>query len=296
MRCERARRLGLRLAGYVPSMSDAGLFGPDSVTWRVNREGVLLLGGGAALILQLSHPLVAAGVAEHSNYRDEPWARLFRTLDMTTKIMFGPTALAEDTAKKLRHVHGLVRGETTEAAGRFPAGTKYDARTPELLMWVHATLVHVSLDVYRRYVGPLTIAEQQRYYDEQMLAAEKFGIPREKQPATFAEFNDYFDAMLAGDDTAVTSALLDVVDATLNPPLPKVARPLVEALNLATIGLLPAGLRAELKLPWGPTRKRLFDASRVVLSRALPVLPRLFRELPPARNAERRVRKLEAAA
>jgi uncharacterized protein (DUF2236 family) len=254
------------------------------------------MGGGVALILQLYHPLVAAGVAEHSNYREEPWARLYRTLDTTTKIMFGPTGLAEDTAKKLRHVHGLVRGETTEAAGRFPAGTKYDARTPELLMWVHATLVHVSLEVYRRYVGSLTIGEQQRYYEEQKLAAEKFGVPREKQPDTFADFNDYFDAMLAGDDTAVTASLLDVVDATLNPPLPKVARPLVEALNLATIGLLPPALREELHLPWGPTRRRLFDASRVVLSRSLPVLPRLFREFPPARSADRRVRRLQAAA
>ena len=277
-------------------MSDSGLFGPDSITWRVNREGVLLLGGGTALILQLSHPLVAAGVSEHSNYRDEPWARLYRTLDATTKIMFGPTALAEDTAKKVRHVHGLIRGETTESAGRFPAGTKYDARTPELLMWVHATLVRVSLDVYRRYVGPLTIAEQQGYYEEQMLTAEKFGVQRERQPQTFANFNDYFEGMLAGDDTAVTSALLDVVDATLNLPLPRVARPLVEALNLATIGLLPSSLREELHLPWSPTRKRLFDASRVVLSRSLPVLPRLFREFPPARSADRRVRKLEAAA
>jgi uncharacterized protein (DUF2236 family) len=277
-------------------MSDPGLFGPDSVTWRVNREGVLLLGGGTALILQLYHPLVAAGVAEHSNYRDEPWARLFRTLDTTTKIMFGPTGLAEDTAKKLRHVHGLIRGETTEAAGRFPKGTKYDARTPELLMWVHATLVHVSLDVYRRYVGPLSIEEQTRYYEEQMLLAEKFGIPREKQPQTFAEFNDYFDAMLAGDDTAVTAALRDVVDATLNPPLPRLARPLVEALNLATIGLLPATLRSDLELPWGPTRKRLFNASRAMLSRAIPILPSLLREFPPARSAARRVRALQEAA
>src|SRR5436189_10963 len=125
-------------------MSDAGLFGPDSVTWRVNREGVLLLGGGAAIILQLAHPLVAAGV------------------------------------------------------------------------------------------GPLTIAEQLRYYEEQKLLAEKFGVPREHQPDTFADFNEYFNAMLASDETAVTAALRDVVDATLNPPLPRVARPLVEALNLAT--------------------------------------------------------------
>jgi uncharacterized protein (DUF2236 family) len=277
-------------------MSDAGLFGPDSVTWRVNREGVLLLGGGTAIILQLAHPLVAAGVSQHSNYRDEPWARLYRTLDMTTKIMFGPTNLAEDTARKLRHVHGLIRGLTDESAGRFPAGTPYDSRTPDLRMWVHATLVHVGLLVYTRYVGPLTIAEQQRYYEEQMLLAEKFGVPREHQPATFGEFNEYFNAMLASDETAVTDALRDVVDATLRPPLPRVARPLVEALNLATVGMLPAGLRAELDLPWGPRRQRLLDASQLLLSRALPVLPRLAREFPPARSADRRVRSQRAAA
>jgi uncharacterized protein (DUF2236 family) len=277
-------------------MSDAGLFGPGSVTWRVNREGVLLLGGGTAIILQLAHPLVAAGVAQHSNYRDEPWARLYRTLDMTTKIMFGPTSLAEDTARKLRHVHGLIRGETTESAGRFPAGTPYDSRTPDLRMWVHATLVHVSLDVYTRYIGPLTIAERRRYYDEQMLLAEKFGVPRSEQPATYTEFYEYFNAMLASDSIAVTDALRDVVDATLNPPLPRVARPLVEALNLATVGMLPESLRADLELPWGPNRQRLFHASRLVLSRALPVLPRLFREFPPARSADKRVRALQAAA
>jgi uncharacterized protein (DUF2236 family) len=277
-------------------MSDAGLFGPDSITWRVNREGVLLLGGGTAIILQLAHPLVAAGVAQHSNYRDEPWARLYRTLDMTTKIMFGPTALAEDTARKLRHVHGLIKGVTTESAGRFPAGTPYDSRTPDLRMWVHATLVHVSLDVYTRYVGTLTIGERQRYYDEQMLLAEQFGIPREEQPASYAEFYDYFDSMLGSDSIAVTEALLDVVDATLNPPLPRVARPLVEALNLATVGMLPPELRTELGLPWGASRRRLFDASQLVLSRALPVLPGLFREFPPARSADKRVRALRAAA
>lgn len=277
-------------------MSDAGLFGPDSVTWRVNREGVLLLGGGTAIILQLAHPLVAAGVAQHSNYREEPWARLYRTLDMTTKIMFGPTALAEDTARKLRHVHGLVRGVTTESAGRFRAGTPYDSRTPDLRMWVHATLVHVSLDVYTRYIGTLSIAERQRYYEEQMLLAEKFGVPRSEQPPSYSEFYEYFNDMLASDSIAVTDALLDVVDATLNPPLPLVARPLVEALNLATVGMLPPALRAELDLPWGSNRQRLFDASQLVLSRALPVLPGLFRQFPPARSAAKRVRGLQTAA
>ena len=171
-------------------MSDVGLFGPESVTWRVNREGVLLAGGGTALILQLAHPLVAAGVSQHSNYREDPWGRLYRTLDLTTKIVFGSTPTAEEASARIRHTHGRVRGTSSEAGGAFAEGTPYDARTHDLVMWVHATLVHTSLLVYQRYIGPLTIAEQRRYYEEQKLLGEQFGVPREHQPDTYADFND----------------------------------------------------------------------------------------------------------
>jgi uncharacterized protein (DUF2236 family) len=276
-------------------MSDLGLFGPDSVTWRVNREGVLLAGGGTALILQLAHPLVAAGVSQHSNYREDPWGRLYRTLDLTTKIVFGSTATAEEASARIRHTHGRVRGTSSEGGGAYPEGTPYDARTHELVMWVHATLVHTSLLVYQRYVGSLTIGEQRRYYEEQKLLGEKFGVPREHQPDTFADFNDYFDDMLASDRIAPTAALLDVVDAVMNPDVPFVARPVMEALNLSTVGHLPAALREELGLPWGPNRQRLFDASRLLLSAAIPVLPKLLREFPPARSADRRAARLAAA-
>ena len=276
-------------------MSDQGLFGPDSVTWRVNREGVLLAGGGSALVLQLAHPLVAAGVSQHSNYREDPWGRLYRTLDLTTKIVFGSTATAEEASARIRHTHGRVRGKSAEGGGAYPSGTPYDARTHDLVMWVHATLVHTSLLVYQRYVKRLTIAEQLRYYEEQKLLGEMFGVPREHQPATFAEFNEYFESMLASDRLAVTDALRDVVDAVMNPELPFLARPVVEALNLATVGHLPAALREELGLPWGPHRARMFEASRFVLSAALPVLPKLLREFPPARSADRRVSRLAAA-
>jgi uncharacterized protein (DUF2236 family) len=277
-------------------MSDAGLFGPGSLTWRVNREGVLLVGGGAALVLQVAHPLVAAGVAEHSDYREDPWGRLYRTLDLTTKIVFGNTEVAEEAAGRIRHVHKRVHGVTTEPGGRFPAGTEYDAQDPELLMWVHATLVNTSLEVYTRYVGSLSIGEQRAYYEEQKTLGEAVGVPRDRQPDTFGDFNDYFRDMVASDRIAVTGALRDVVGATLRPEMPFVARPLIEALNLATVGLLPPGLRAELGLPWGPSRRRIFDAGRVVLSALLPVLPRVMREFPPARSADRRVRDLPAAA
>jgi uncharacterized protein (DUF2236 family) len=275
-------------------MSDAGLFGPSSVTWRVNREGVLLLGGAAALILQLAHPLVAAGVSQHSNYREDPWGRLYRTLDLTTRIVFGSTADAEEASARIRRTHGRVRGELGEHAGRYEAGAPYDARAHDLVMWVHATLVHMSLLVYTTYVGPLTIAEQRRYYEEQKLLGEQFGVPREHQPATFADFNEYFNDMIESDRLASTEGLRDVVDATMHPPLPAIARPLIEALNLATVGMTPPRLREELGLPWGPNRQRLLDASKTLLSAAIPLLPGLLREFPPARSADRRVRALAA--
>lgn len=269
-------------------MSDPGLFGPESVTWRVNREGVLLLGGGAALILQVAHPLVGAGVADHSNYREDPWGRLYRTLDLTTSAVFGSTERAREASERLRQVHSRVHGVLAEEGGRFPAGTPYSANDPELGMWVHATLVDTAMQVYTAYVGRLDHAEKLRYYDEQKRLGEAFGVPIDRQPATLADFYDYFDSMV-DQDLAVTSALLDVVDATMRPPLPFIARPLVEALNMATVSLLPQRLRDELGLDLGPRRRRLVGASRAVIRRALPVLPRLFREFPPARSADRRV-------
>jgi uncharacterized protein (DUF2236 family) len=268
-------------------VGDPGLFGPDSLTWRVNKEGVLLFGGGAALILQVAHPLVAAGVSQHSDYREDPWGRLYRTLDVVTRITFGSTRTSDEAAERLRETHGRVHGVSTEGGGPYPAGTEYDARMPKLVMWVHATLVRTSLDVYQRYVGPLSIGDQQRYYEEQKLAGEKFGVPAGRQPATYAEFNEYFADTVAR-DLAVTDALRDVVDATLNPPLPFFTRPVVEAMNLATVGMLPPRLRDELGLPWSPRRDRLLEASRAVVRHALPLVPSMLREFPPARNARRR--------
>jgi uncharacterized protein (DUF2236 family) len=262
-------------------MGDAGLFGPGSLIWRVNREGVLLLGGGRALILQVAHPLVAAGVEQHSTYREDPFGRLFRTLDLTNRIVFGPTPVAEEAAAQLWRVHGRVRGVAGD-------GTPYDARDPALLMWVHATLVDTALLVYQRYVGPLTIRELRRYYDEQRLLGETFGVPRSSQPASYAEFNEYFLSMVEGDTLAITSTLHDVVEVTLSGGLPRVARPLVELLNLATVGMLPERLRAELGLGWGPRRERLLGASQAALRSLVPRLPGLVRDLPPARRAGRR--------
>lgn len=266
-------------------MSDTGLFGPGSLTWRVNREGALLLGGGRALLLQVAHPLVAAGVAQHSNYREDPFGRLYRTLDTVTTIVFGSTPEAKDAAARLHRVHTRVKGDADD-------GTPYVATDPELLMWVHATLVDTSLLVYENYIGPLSPDEKGRYYEEQKLLGEQYGIPVDRQPATFRDFNEYFEQTVNGGTLQVTASLRDVAAATMRPrlPVPLLGRPAVEYFNLVTTALMPAWLREELGMAWGPRRERFHAAQRNVIRRLIPVLPSLLRDFPPARTAERRAR------
>jgi uncharacterized protein (DUF2236 family) len=186
--------------------------------------------------------------------------------------------------------HKRVHGELPWDAGRFPAGTPYDANDPELQMWVHATLVATSLEVYKHWIGPLTISDQQRFYEEQKTMGEMFGVPIEMQPPTLAEFFDYYDDMLASDELASTPVLHEVTESILQPEIPLHGRPLSDAIKLATAYLMTPRWREELGLPWGPNRERLLDASRFVFRRALPLLPRVAREFPAARIADRRVR------
>lgn len=262
-------------------MGDAGLFGPGSLMWRVNREGALLLGGGRALLLQVAHPLVAAGVAEHSSYDTDPWGRLYRTLDLVTRIVFGTTEQADEAAMRIWRIHKRVTGVS-------PEGVPYEANDPELLMWVHATLVDTSVLVYTTYIGSLSPAELDAYYGEQMVLGEKFGIPRERQPQSWSEFREYFDEMVNGGTLRVTPELRSIAEATLRPDLPFIARPAIEAVNFLTAAHLPEWIRDELGMGWGPKRERLDGASRAMVRRVLPLVPRMLKEFPLARSAERR--------
>jgi uncharacterized protein (DUF2236 family) len=255
-----------------------GLYGPGDVTWRVNREMVLLAGGPRALLLQVAHPLVAAGVAEHSGYREDPWGRLYRTLDVTTRIVFGDGNTSRAAARQLRAVHARVRGRAAD-------GTPYDARDPDLLLWVWATLVDTSIIVYTRYVGPLSADDLDRYCDEQRRFGRAVGIPAGRFPTGHAGLRAYVDDMV-GRELRVTEVGRDVARATLRPPLPLPARlPAGELLGLLTVGLLPPRLRTEYGLRWDPARAALLGASTAAVRRLLPLLPGLLREFPAARKA-----------
>jgi len=268
---------------------------PGSVSWQVNRESVLLLGAGRALLLQVAHPLVGAGVANHSSYQSDPWGRLLRTLDTTTAIGFGSLEEAEEATRRVGGVHRRVRGTIAEPLGPYPAGSRYEARAPELALWVHATLVDTALLVYDGFVRRLSLAERERYYEEQKRFAEIFGVPRERQPPRYADFNHYFDGVVER-ELVVTDVVRDVLDAITRPELPEpltglspFARPLLEPFRLATVGLLPARLRQGLGLAWGPGHERVLAAQARLVRALLPLLPGIFRQLPRARKAEGRL-------
>src|SRR5919201_1084636 len=197
--CATARTHAQRLA------SRDGYFAPESVIRRVGNSPLTpFLGGGPAVLLQVAHPLVAAGVFQHSDFRRDLWRRLARTLRALYLITYGTKEEAERAGAAVRAVHAHVRGVTTERLGCFPAGTPYSAQDPQLQLWVHATLVAASLAAYQRFVRRLSRPEQDTYYREMALVAELFGVPRAVIPDTLADFRNCFVAQVESERITVT--------------------------------------------------------------------------------------------
>ncbi len=265
--------------------STDGWFAPGSVIRRVGNTPVTpFLGGGAAVLLQVAHPLVAAGVREHSDFRNDLWRRLVRTLRALYFITYGTKAEAEQAGAAVRAVHRYVRGSTREQLGRFPAGTPYSAEDPDLMLWVHATLVHASLTVYDRFVQRLSADEKEAYYREMSLVARIFGTPEKVIPQSFAEFGEYFDAQVAGDELCVTRPARAVAEVILDAPLPVPLRVLVPSHRLSTAGLLPQPIREQYGLRWTTLHNvALPVAARSMHLGAFPLLQLAARLSPPER-------------
>src|SRR2546428_250566 len=163
---------------------DPGLLGPHSILWRVNRESAVTLAGTCAILMQFAHPKVAAGVREHSRYQVDAVGRLRRTLDLTLAIVFGPRPAALEAVRAINARHRSVRGPG------------YSATDPELLLWVHATLVYSAIRGYRALVGPLTDAEADQYYQDTKEIGVLLGIPREIFPERVDAFEAYLERLI----------------------------------------------------------------------------------------------------
>jgi uncharacterized protein (DUF2236 family) len=198
----------------------SGYFSPDSMIWRISREQLLMLGGGRALLMQVAHPLVGAGVAGHSDYRESPWRRLERTMSSVWTVVYGSRADADRVGARVQSMHKKVHGRLSQQTGPYPEGTLYSAGDPELLLWVQATLVDTALLVYETWVGPLSETEQGDYYEDMKILARVFGTPRAVIPETLGDFRAYMRERLASNEIYVTDAARDVRHSIMNPPLP----------------------------------------------------------------------------
>jgi uncharacterized protein (DUF2236 family) len=266
------------------------LMNPRGVAWRVQRESVLLLGGRRALLMQIAHPLVAAAVADHSQFKQDPIGRLRRTLATMFSIAFGTVEQASSAYEQIDSVHARVNGRIPgfgDVPGMPTAATPYNARDPELLLWVHATLVDTSLLVHRYCVGDLGARDEERFYQESKAVARLFRIPDSLMPPGLREFRVYMREMIQGGPVRVSDTARDLARSILYPPVPLIPPPIFDAINFVTIGLLPPSLRDQYGLAWGSLDQLLFDISTFAISMALPIVPDFIRAVPAARAAER---------
>jgi uncharacterized protein (DUF2236 family) len=275
---------------------DGGLYGPHSEAWRLNREAMLLLGAGPrALLLQIAHPAVAAGVDQHSDFRSDPWRRLAATLRSYLTIVYGTSSAARSEIRRLNALH---RGIT---------GPGYAARDPELSLWVHATLVESTIAVYDAWLEPLSRDRRAAFYEETRPIGRAFGVPDRLLPADLKAFEAYVASMLEpGGPVRVSPVARELATAVLEPPLAPLATWLPGGGGLApwlelvparlyawtlwpSIGLLPPSVRADYGLRW-TARERLVAAWLVDAWRAWrPLLPATFRQMPQALAADARV-------
>lgn len=261
----------------------AGLFGPGSISWRIDRELIVLAGGSCALLMQAAHPVVAAGVVEHSTYATDPFGRLLRTLTSSFDVVFGGRSRAEATLRRINAIHRSI-------CGRLTADRAYSAMEPDALLWVHATLVDTALRMYGRFVAPLSADEEQAYHRECARVAQHLGVPPDRIPPTIGELRHWMDCSIADGTVRVTPHARHIARTVLRPVaiLPRVAW---DAAHLLSLSTLPAPLRQQYGIRWSAARERGVDRIAGFTRAALPWVPSLLRHAPQARAADRRVRE-----
>ena len=239
-------------------------FPRHAVIRRVSAEPAVAMGAGRALLLQLAHPAVAQGVQDHSEFKKNPFKRLQGTLEAMYGVVFGPEELADGIGRRVQWIHEYV------------VGPGYTANDPGNLLWVHATLLDTALRCYEDLVERLSTEDRETYYQEMAQVAERFGCPRDAQPATYADFRRYFDETVA--TMEVTDVGRDLGGFIVDPLLPLglhvPTRPALRLNRLLTVGMLPASLRDQFGFAWSARDQARYDR---VTRRARAV----FRVAPP---------------
>ncbi len=270
----------------------AGLFGPDSLAWKMYGRGMLIgLSAPTILILQTSHPYIAHGVQQHSNYRSDPAGRGIRTAHALYSWIFEDLDGAIDTAVKIRAVHHRVAGRLGNAVGPYAEGDAYTAADTNALLWVHSTLWHVPVRVYEMMYGPVSLEEKERYWNQTKLFALLFGIPEEIIPPTWSDFLAYFDRML---DTSIftvdEAARITPKFMFYAPPVPGLPW-LAARMKLIASGLVGPKLREQYGWRFTAEDQRTLERTVRQVRKLSDWLPTPVQFIPAYRHAMARVKE-----
>lgn len=250
--------------------ADDFAFSRDSELWLVNRYANGLLFGPAAVLLQVAHPRVAQGVADHSDFREDALGRLRRTLSTVNQIAFGTKEAAEKMRARLRVVHGGVNGAISEGMAE---PKNYSAFEPDLLMWVLATLIDASIKGYEFVWEPLSGERRENFYRDFRRFGTYFGLGEEVGPQGYIEFEKYYDEMLSGDLLGSHPLCAEVAAAVVWPKKPWRDRMLGKAGDFLPLETLPAMIRERLGLEstgWSRGRMKILQKVAPVAFRSLP--------------------------
>jgi len=270
----------LRAAGLTRS-------GPGSISWTINREIIVVAGWGRAILLQLAHPLVAAGIDAHSSFRGSLRSsvkRLWSTIGAMLSLTFGEDEEAIAVAARINVIHDRVSGHLDAPAGVFPAGERYSAHQSELLRWVHATLMDSIPLTYELLVGPLSLEERERYCVEATVMEPLLDIPAGLLPRNTSDLDAYMRDVLGSGRIAITPRSRALARAVLFPPRWRLLWPAFRPVQLITIGLLPASVREAYGFEWAERDARALVRWTTALRLLQRLTPAFVRHWPASRR------------
>jgi uncharacterized protein (DUF2236 family) len=251
----------------------AGIFGPDSMSWQINRESALFLGAGRAALLQLAHPWVAVALTQHSSLLSQPIARFHNTFRIVFTMIFGSSNQAMAAARHLYALHTRIRGEMPENIAAYKQGSPYEANEIAALRWVYATLVESAVLAYECVRPPLTPAERDLYYAESKTLAALFGIPAAALPQNWDDFIAYNQQMHQSSALGVSPSARSMAHNLLTGAGSRIHPP--HWYRSLTAAWLPPRFQDEFALDFGSPAQRAAEAAR-------RRLPNLYRKLPPS--------------
>lgn len=273
----------LNIVQSAAAEGPAGIFGPGSVIWRIDREAAVFLGAGRALLLQLAHPWVAAAIAQHSRSLTDPIGRFHRTFSIVFTMVFGTTGQAFAAARRLHRRHTAISGTLGEDVGAFAAGSPYCANDVAALRWVHATLADTALLAYQLVNPPLPGKDRERYCEEMRLFGGLFGIPQCALPQSWPDFAQYMDTMFCSDTLAVGNAARSIAAELFCGAGTRLHAPFWY--RALTAGLLPPRLRDAFELPYGPSELRSVERALTLFRHVHPWMPARLRYVAPYHEA-----------